>query len=374
MSYIKKILGDDGAWTIEVTVNGDPVGSPKTKYFVNENVVREKSNMMVLHRVDGHSRTIRLSLHVDAALAVPKLLCFLSSGTLELSTENACVMHHLAEYLDVPLLCATVADFCKTDLTMESAEMYYEKATMFGSGTILAILAKYLARNILQISEDSWSVTGTDLQLWLNILEPDRIVNSHHLSKLVAAVCTVHHQLPLDADSFYEMTDVAKLPLIDPDAAIPLAAFNEAFLRNGGAQNEAGHPYVSLKNRCIQALSSDWKEMEQRVEEMGAYGVLTDDFRLEVSMACLAQGKGDWEQAREEVEWFKEDAMTEWKANRKLNERLHETEEAKKVLVGELIQSRREKQKLALKKAFIDFAQVALAVVAFVMVRRNKNK
>lgn len=376
MSFLGGIFGKEGDWTIEVPMHGDLIDSPKKIYRVNEDILGKASKIITAHRVVGHSRTCRLYLSADAALAFPMFLAYLSSGTLELNTENACVMHHLGEYLEVPLLCATVEEFCKDDLTMENAEVYYAKATMFGSENLLVILAKYFARNILQISEDSWVVTDTDLQLWFKIMEPDRIVNSDHLSKLVAVVCTVHHQLPLGAASFYELTDAARLPLIDPDAAAPLAAFNEAFLQNGEAQNIEGHLYESLKNRCIRALSTDWKHWEERFEEMGAYRILTDDFQLEVFKASLARGMAESEQATEQLEWLENDVMAEWKRNRVLADKLGEAEHANRILFGKLAQTMGEKQKLARKHTWANLTLVVTFLVSVgtlvVVQRRNK--
>lgn len=207
--------------------------------------------------IDLDKANCSLELEELAAESFPVLLDFLYSGELAVATHNVTALNALAERLQIKLLRRRIRDFWTQDLTMETVCIYYEHARVFGDNRILAHAEIYCAEHLFEIREHAVIelLTTVDPLFFLHVITHPALTGaSLRLSLLVAVYCNIHKE-ELDAERFCELTGPLHLPVLEVKAAKALLELEDEL-----CGRDPGLPLSSLKARCIEVLSTHWKE------------------------------------------------------------------------------------------------------------------
>ena len=254
-------------WRI-IVINKDSAFS-KTVYHVHKFVLssgprRSEYFAKVFKNLDhfqeGDSGTTKLELDALGAKAFPDVLDYLyhNDQSLHIETETATALHFLGEYMDIRYMRWDALQFCKNDISLNNASLYYEHAMMFQNETILGTLAKFLGENILDISPSSDILQISSPCLWINALEhsPSDDLASEHVSDLMAAFIQGKSG-SLDLDEFRALTSKEKVPKVKISAALPLCA-EEDRLDCSVDVSSSPDSLSTLQERCTESLSNNW--------------------------------------------------------------------------------------------------------------------
>ncbi|CAB9500214.1 nervous system development [Seminavis robusta] len=269
-------------WTIEIiVVNGGEQEEQVNVYHVHKCVlargVRRSKYFDKQFRNERNfpltkPATSRLELDPLQAKAFPQVLDYMYNPNcpLQISTENATALHSLADYLDMHQLRWVATSFCRSDVSLDTMETYYDHAMTLFNETVLSILAEFMANNLNSIDPNSTLVQHIHLRLWVDVLAhvkpQDRYTASLDASKLVAKVLT-RHKDTLDAKTFQFLTAQDSLPRIDPSVALTLLEIEDEMAIVSVDDNA---PPTSLQKRCAKALAKTWQifdTAEERLKE-----------------------------------------------------------------------------------------------------------
>ncbi|CAB9529651.1 nervous system development [Seminavis robusta] len=224
-------------------------GGRNSKYFAK--LFQNTSNFR-----EGESCTTQLELDPLAMTAFPALLDYLYDEykPLHIDTKTATALHYLGEYLDIHRLRWDALQFCKKNLSLDNADIYYEHAMTFQNESILGILAKFLGEKILHISPEAKILQTSSPDLWVNALEhiSKNESTSRHISKLVAKFAQ-NNPDALDLETFQSLTSLEITPQIEWNAALTLCVLEDK------AAKESTKELSQLQERCSDSLAQNWE-------------------------------------------------------------------------------------------------------------------
>ena len=246
-------------------------GSRRSEYFAKlfkENGKPHTSN-----------HTTTLQLEYWAAKAFPDLLDHLydARSQLVIHTETATALHALGVQLEMTHLQHYAKHFCEKDLCLQNLETYYEHAKLFQDETIHTMVVEFIAANLAHISTKTFAnfVTHqTDANLWKTALDrvtptPHNFTIDLHISRLVSQFGLAHKD-SLDADTFDQLTNQAKLRKVDPVVAWTLCELDDHFAAEATSSgtDEREHDLSSIQQRCATALAEDWMALDATQDQV----------------------------------------------------------------------------------------------------------
>mmetsp|Transcript_15595 Transcript_15595/g.24250 ORF Transcript_15595/g.24250 Transcript_15595/m.24250 type:complete len:240 (-) Transcript_15595:26-745(-) len=116
------------------------VGPRRSEYFS-----RVFRNEVV---IEATKSTSHIQLQDSAALAFPYMLDFMyrtndAATEVNVTTENAVALRHLAQYFGIPSLFLSVNNFIKSDLQVWNATIYLAEAELYRDEKIISAALKY---------------------------------------------------------------------------------------------------------------------------------------------------------------------------------------------------------------------------------------
>jgi hypothetical protein len=257
-------------WTVILTnkLNGEvkpyhlhknilAVGPRKCDYFVGV----FKSN-----RTQGAaSNKTEMGLEAPAFDCFPHFLDYVySTHELELTTETATALRHLAKCFGLKIMFKQATEFLLKDIALSNILTYYKHSVILLDEKITAMVARHLARNIMKIEVSGEVVKAVDPEFLLRVLSAPEIdtKNKHyHVSLLLAEYCKLNKER-MDAAIFLKLIDEKILPVIDHTVGLVMLEM-EADLVVVASSVLKFSNITSLQKRCIKDLSSHWKEFSE---------------------------------------------------------------------------------------------------------------
>jgi hypothetical protein len=234
------------------------VGPRKCDYFVG---VFRKTN----RTQEISSNKTEMSLDGPPFDCFPQFLDFVySTGAIEVTTETATSMRHLAKCFGLKLMFKQATEFLLKDISLSNIITYYKHSVILQDEKITAMVARHLARNIMQVETTGELVKTVDPVFFVRVLsapEIDLKIKQIHVSLLVAEYCKIHKER-MDATLFLKLVDEKVLPVVDHSVALFMLEM-EADLVVVKVSS-----ITSLQKRCIKDLSYHWKEFSEAEREL----------------------------------------------------------------------------------------------------------
>ncbi|GAX22792.1 hypothetical protein FisN_24Lu073 [Fistulifera solaris] len=259
-------------WKIEIVVNDDSRCSRTYhvhKTFLAHGPRRSEYFAMLFHKEDyqeHQTNQSQIMLHPLAAETFPTFLDYVYGSKLTVTAETATALHHLAEYFQIRSLLSELLGFFAFDspMSMENVHIYYLHAKYLCDVFVMGLVTSFLRTRIQAVLPTHPIVEHSDPQLWANVcrLDPKKwnvgatIDNSCKWSRIVAKVCTHQGEDTLDSESFQTLT--TPLASIDPSVALDLCKLEDRLYCKSD-NDEAPSCLSLLQERCVSALSEDWK-------------------------------------------------------------------------------------------------------------------
>jgi hypothetical protein len=211
--------------------------------------------------------TSYIELHPMAAAIFPLFLDFMYGNDedddrvdFEIITQTAIPLHHLGQYFENRRLRWLARQFWWSNMNFENCGTYLRHGRIFHNETVVQAVQDLCVSNVIAITPESSVIQELDLDLLWAIVRQGRANNtaleSRHLSKLVARFC-LDHAADLSIKTFKELTDPRTLQSIHGDAAIELMASESRII----SANGISYTTNSLRDRCSEALSNDWLDI-----------------------------------------------------------------------------------------------------------------
>jgi hypothetical protein len=263
------------------------VGPRKCDYFVG--VFRKTKTQEIA------SNKTEMTMEGPAFDCFPHFLDFVySTGALELTTETATPLRHLAKCFGLKIMFKQATEFLLKDITLSNIITYYKHSVILVDEKITAMAAKHITKNILKVEPTGELIKTMDPDFFLRVLTAPEIESrkeQYHMSFLVAEFCKINKET-IETDIFVKLTDEKILPVVDHSVALSLLEM-EADIVVVTTSVLKFSTITSLQKRCIKDLSYHWKEFsELEKEQVGRVcrklpsGVLT-----ELLMKSLSQAK-----------------------------------------------------------------------------------
>jgi BTB/POZ domain len=241
-------------WTIRVVSSDEEGGSPDVYHVHRVSLAFGCRSSVYFSRLfqqqalaEATTSTSTLEFHPCIAKLFPHLLDYLYSlAKPELSPISTTGLYFLADYLEIRRLRVAILEFWKKDISLETAVVYFEHATVLGVPKVRELLAKLFSQisviKALAIVETAASngVTSllgvADLDFWEEVLAnltlPLDTEQSPHLSLLLVAAAE-YNEDDLTLAKLYDLT--IALHTIHIDAAYPLLSLEQDLREKHGS-------------------------------------------------------------------------------------------------------------------------------------------
>jgi len=295
-------------WTIVVRTRGDDPDNRKVDtYHVHKNILavgprRSEyfANVFRQARKDNPpgetaGATSEVELGAAAAKVVPNFLDFMYSteGGLDISTESATGLRHLAQLFGVRVLHKKVMDFIQKDLSLATCTTYYRDVCLLRDEKLLLTIAKYCSRNIMKIEPNFPLVEAMDAYFFAKVMSSPQVgtkEKKYHCSVLLADYCRKKRDV-LDDKQFLMLCDEKVLPLVHHSAALTLLEMEADLVIATSLTSML--EMTSLQRRCIKELSHHWRDLSE-IEAEHVYRVcrkLPSGVVTEMLVKSLANAK-----------------------------------------------------------------------------------
>jgi hypothetical protein len=287
-------------WTVILTnkLNGEvkpyylhknilAVGPRKCDYFVG--VFRKTKTQEIA------SNKTEMAMEGPAFDCFPHFLDFVySTGALELTTETATSMRHLAKCFGLKIMFKQATEFLLKDIALSNIITYYKHSVILVDEKITAMVARHLSRNIMKFEPTGELIKTMDPKFFVSVLTAEEIdskTQQYHVSLLVAEYCKINKET-MDAAVFLKLIDEKLLPVVDHSVALLMLEMEADIVVSTTSVLKFSN-ITSLQKRCIKDLSYHWKEFSEvereqvsRVCRKLPSGVVT-----ELLMRSLSQAK-----------------------------------------------------------------------------------
>jgi hypothetical protein len=204
-----------------------------------------------------------------AASVVPCLLDYMYGASLVISTQSATSLYYLGNFFRIKDLQQRAMEFCRKDLSLQNAHLYYKHAKRLEEPDIIQATAQYVGRKIRAIN---WNVPLVDecrASFWKHVLP--YCTCRRRASLFVAITCARDYcEKNLDAKLFRQLTRQVWMPDIDSRVACTFLRV-EAEL-SGQSNFSASAAQLShvetkieeltcLQRRCFASLARDWNKL-----------------------------------------------------------------------------------------------------------------
>lgn len=238
------------------------VGPRKCDYFVG--VFRKTKTQEI-----ANNKT-EMTMEGPAFDCFPHFLDFVySTGALELTTETATPLRHLAKMFGLKIMFKQATEFLLKDISLSNIITYYKQSVILVDEKITVMAAKHLAKNILKVEPTGELIKTMDPDFFLRVLTAPEIESNkkeqYHLSFLVAEFCKINKER-LDSDVFVKLTDEKILPAVDHSVAFSLLEMEADIVVVTTSVLKFSN-ITSLQRRCIKDLSYHWKEFSELEKE-----------------------------------------------------------------------------------------------------------
>jgi hypothetical protein len=269
------------------------VGPRKCDFFVG--VFRKTKTQEIA------SNKTEMTMEGPAFDCFPHFLDFVySTGALELTTETATPLRHLAKCFGLKIMFKQATEFLLKDISLSNIITYYKHSVILVDEKITAMAAKHITKNIMKVEPAGELIKTMDSDFFLRVVTAPEIElrkEQYHMSFLVAEFCKINKER-IDTDVFVKLTDEKILPVVDHSVALSLLEMEADIVVVTTSVLEFSN-ITSLQKRCIKDLSYHWKEFsELEKEQVGRVcrklpsGVVT-----ELLMKSLSQAKRKAESA-----------------------------------------------------------------------------
>lgn len=288
-------------WQINVKEESAAGASPKT-YHVHRNMLatgpRQSEYFVQLFRGgansmrEGSQRVSNLELKPTAASAFPLFLDFAYTGELAATTELACALLHLADYLGCRALHAETSQYIRDDLKkkLSACTYFFTEAKLYGLDNLSKLAFKMCAQNFGCLISSDTKGDGEEGGLFDHfpredieelLASPDFHCDSESLSIFVAQYGRGPHKDEIDATFLASLTNAEIMPTIDYSVAWKLLEL--AVKHDPPAKVSADCTEVQktrLDERCIRVCVENYedslvepilKEIEKESEELALF-------------------------------------------------------------------------------------------------------
>ena len=228
------------------------VGPRRSEYFAKMFQRKGKT-------IDGaqSSKGTRIELRPSAAAAFPIMLDFMYSpvGTpVDVSTESAVALRHLATCFGIRDLFDSVTAFIKQDLSPQNAPIYLVEAFSFKHEKLTQVSRRVCAENFESIKFSR--IVTLIPELFAQVVSSDALeCPSDVLSTRVASYCRCRPGA-VDVDTLKVLTSCNKMPEIAPEESLfflHLIAEVDEDASSGANRSETIDGTDGLYQRCIKA-------------------------------------------------------------------------------------------------------------------------
>ncbi|KAL7576627.1 hypothetical protein ACA910_005565 [Epithemia clementina (nom. ined.)] len=236
------------------------VGPRKSEYFVRFFLSHDR-----LHK---STKSTELWFNTVAADAMPQLLDYMYSpdGKLDISTDCAVGLRHLAQFFGMRALHKKVMAYITLDLTMFNLKTYYQHTVEVDDTKVSELASTHCAQHVMEITEDDPLLSIIDPSFLRRILMADEIDSEEkqlHTSQLLAEYCRQHAKV-IDDQDFIRLTDQRCLPRVHYSAALTLMEMeSDLVLLDQQHEEDMVEEFTSLQNRCLADLTEHWEELSQ---------------------------------------------------------------------------------------------------------------
>ena len=238
-------------WTIVVKHDG---GDDKT-FHVHKNVLaaglRPSSYFARCFQssmAEAASSTTTLTLQQSSAEAFPIYLDFAYTGTLNATSESACALLHVADYLGCRALLEATAAFSAADLTWKTSAIYLREASLYRLEEPEAAAFKLCAVTFTYIDDSLFELPP---ELFLRVVRAWQLpLSVRAVSACVAKYCRGPHADAVNAELLAALTK--NITAVDPTEAyalLELAVQHKPTVSKG----------PTLAARCIAACTENWQ-------------------------------------------------------------------------------------------------------------------
>lgn len=253
-------------WTIRVF--NRETRQPES-YFVHKNVLAvgpRKSEFFVRYflshdNLNSNQTSSDIWLESVASEVMPQFLDYIysTSGELEIDTESAVGLRHLAQYFGNRVMHQKVMKFITDDLTMDNVLTYYQHSVPLDDEKVSTMASNKCSENILSIDKSNELLMHIDPSFFRRIMSSPTIDSKekqYHISILLAQYCLLN-RAHLDDQDFTRLTSDRYLPLVHYDAALILMEMEADLV----VSNEENGVISNLQERCIKDLVDNWPEL-----------------------------------------------------------------------------------------------------------------
>ena len=235
------------------------VGPKKSEYFVRFFLSHDR-----LHK-EGKSTEIWFDS--VAADAMPQLLDYMYApdGTLDISTECAVGLRHLAQFFGMRGLHKKVMAYITLDLTMYNIKTYYQHTVRVDDTKVSELASAHCAEHVMEIGLDDPLLEVIDPSFLRRILLSSAIDSEEkqlYTSQLLAEYCRQHKKV-LDDQDFIRLTDENCLSRVHYSAALTLMEMESDLVIIDQHEEDQIAEFTSLQNRCLADLTEHWEELSQ---------------------------------------------------------------------------------------------------------------
>lgn len=238
-------------------------------YYVHKNVLavgRRKSEYFVRYflshdNLNSNQTSSDIWLESVASDVMPNFLDYLYStaGELEIDTDSAVGLRHLAQYFGNRVLHQKVMKFVTNDLTMDNVLVYYQNSVPLDDEKISELASTKCAENILSIDKTNELLMHVDPSFFRRIMAAPSIDSKekqYHISLLLAEYCLLNKE-HLDDQDFTRLTSDRGLPVVHYNAALTFMEMEADLV----VSNEDNGVISTLQERCIRDLAENWPEL-----------------------------------------------------------------------------------------------------------------
>ena len=236
------------------------VGPRKSEYFVRFFLSHD--------RMSKSSKSTEIWFSTVAANTMPQLLDYMysSDGKLDISTECAVGLRHLAQFFGMRALHKKVMNYITSDLTMDNVLTYYQHTVAVDDAKVSEIASAHCAKHVMDIGLDDPLLGVVDALFIRQILtlsnQVDSVEQQLHTSQLLAEYCRQHRKT-LDDQDFIRLTDERCLRRVHYSAALTLMEMEADLVLLDQHDVDVIEETTSLQNRCLADLTKHWEQLGQ---------------------------------------------------------------------------------------------------------------
>jgi len=269
--WLIKVKDENGTKDYHVHRAMLATGPRKCQYFVR--LFRGAASGMR----ETAQRTSSLELLPSAATAFPVFLDYAYTGDLKATTELACALLHLADYLGCRALHIAAQTFIREDLSdkVEGAPAYFGEAQLYQLEKVAELALNLSLTYFHQIADRDGSFDGIPPATILEMTKSDelgqksgyRYGRALSVGKFAVQYCNGLHKDEVDGDFLAALTTEELMDRVVPEVAYPLLALAIQH------QPQPGQGERPLAERCIEVCAENYEEslvpiiMEQTEKE-----------------------------------------------------------------------------------------------------------